>query len=174
MAHQPILFRERQRFTQLWLWVVVLGVAAIIWAGFVYQVLLGGAYGNQPVTDVQLSILLGLLGFGMPFFFYCMSLTTEVQPGVLSVRFMPFHLKPVRIPLHLVRDFEKVTYQPIDEYGGWGIRWGAKGQAYNMSGKEGVQLYFYNKAPLLIGSQRPTELLEAIIRAKELGKGIEV
>ena len=172
MEEQRILFREKQGFRQLWLWVLLLGIAAVFWAGFIYQVVLGGAFGNRPATDIQLSLMLALIGFGLPFFFYWMNLTTEVMPGILQVRFRPFHLKPVCIPLHTVRDFEKVTYDPINEYGGWGIRWGAKGKAYSTSGREGVLLRFYNKQPLLVGSQRAKELFLAIEQAKALGKGI--
>jgi hypothetical protein len=165
---QQVFFRERQRFTQFWLWVVVLSVAIIFWAGFVSQVLLGGSFGHNPVSDVQLSVLFALIGVGFPIFFYRMSLTTEVQPGELLVRFWPFHLRPVRVPLHTVRDYERVTYDPIRDYGGWGIRWSSCGKAYNMSGKEGVRLHFYNQKPLLIGSQSPEELFEAIRLAKEM------
>ncbi len=166
------MFREKQRFKQFWLWALILGIAAVFWAGFFYQVVLGGAFGNRPVTDIQLSLMLALIGFGLPFFFYYMTLTTEVLPGTLQVRFRPFHLKPVRIPLHTVRDFERVTYNPIREYGGWGIRWGAKGKAYSTSGREGVLLRFYNTQPLLIGSQRARELFQAIEQGKASGKGI--
>ncbi|MBD1398358.1 hypothetical protein H9Q13_14400 [Pontibacter sp. JH31] len=169
MKNTQVIFRERQRFRQFWLWALIIGIAAIFWAGFVYQVVLGGAFGNRPVTDVQLSIMLALIGFGLPFFFYWMSMTTEVQTGMLYVRFKPFHLKPVRIPLHTVRDYEKVTYSPISDYGGWGIRWGAKGKAYSMSGREGVLLHFYNQQPLLVGSQRAKELFRAIEQAKVSG-----
>ncbi|EJF10013.1 MULTISPECIES: DUF6141 family protein [Pontibacter] len=172
MEEQRILFREKQRFKQFWLWALILGIAAVFWAGFVYQVVLGGAFGNRPVTDIQLSLMLALISFGLPFFFYYMTLTTEVLPGMLQVRFRPFHLKPVRIPLHTVRDFERVTYNPIGEYGGWGIRWGAKGKAYSTSGREGILLRFYNTQPLLIGSQRSKELFQAIEQGKASGKGI--
>lgn len=171
---KQVLFRERQRFRQFWLWALVLGLAAVFWAGFVYQVLLGGAFGNRPVSDIQLSIMLALLGFGMPFFFYWMSLTTKVKPGVLTVRFVPFHMKPVRIPLHTIRNYERVTYDPIGDYGGWGIRWTPKGKAYSIAGREGVLLHFYNQKPILIGTRRPAELLSAIGEAKELGKGMEL
>ncbi|PKV66590.1 DUF6141 family protein [Pontibacter ramchanderi] len=172
MEEQHILFQEKQRFKQFWLWALLLGIASVFWAGFIYQVVLGGVLGNRPVPDIQLSILLALVGFGLPFFFYRMTLTTTVTPGMLQIRLRPFHLKPVRIPLHTVRDLEKVTYDPIREYGGWGIRWGANGKAYSMSGREGVLLRFYTRESLLIGSQRPKELLQAIAQAKTLGKGI--
>jgi hypothetical protein len=167
MATQQVLFRERQRFTQFWLWVVVAGVAIIFWAGFVSQVLLGGSFGDKPVSDVELIILFALMGIGFPVFFYKMSLTTEVLPGELRVRFWPFHLRPVQIPLHTVRDYERVTYNSIRDYGGWGIRWSFRGKAYNVSGSEGVRLHFYNRRPLLIGSQNSQQLFDAIRLGKE-------
>lgn len=167
MAAQQILFRERQHFRQVWLWVVLLAVAAIIWAGFVWQVLLGNSFGSKPASDVQLVVLFLLIGLGFPLFFYRISMTTVVQPGELQVRFWPFILRPVRIPLHTLRNYERITYKPIRDYGGWGIRWGLKGKAYNMSGNEGVLLHFYDKESLLIGSQKAGELFEAIRLAKE-------
>jgi TATA-box binding protein (TBP) (component of TFIID and TFIIIB) len=48
------------------------------------------------------------------------------------------------------------------EYGGWGIKYGRKGKAYNVSGNRGVQLVFKDGKQLLIGSQRAEELAEAI------------
>ncbi|WP_187261704.1 DUF6141 family protein [Pontibacter beigongshangensis] len=168
MASQPILFQEKQHFTQVWLWVVLLGVASIFWVGFFYQLLSGHNFGRNPVVGVEAALLLVLVGVGLPFFFYKMRLVTEVYPGYIRLRFFPFHLKAVEIPLHLVRDYERVTYNAIRDYGGWGIRWGLRGKAYNMSGSRGVQLYFYNRKPLLIGSQKPEELFEAIREAKNL------
>lgn len=166
--NQIILYKEVQRFKQFWLWVVILGAAAIFWAGFIYQVVLGGEFGNNPASNVQLIILFLLMGIGFPYFFYQMKLTTIVQPGELKVRFWPFHIKAVRIPLHLVRNYEPISYNPISDYGGWGIRWGFKGKAYNMSGNKGVLLYFYDRKPLLIGTQEPEELYDAIKLAKDL------
>lgn len=162
-----VIFRERQRFKQVWLWVVILGVSGIFWAGFVYQVILGGQYGNRPAPDVMLTIMTGLVGVGLPLFFYKMSLVTEVVPGQLRAQFWPFHLKPITIMLHELRSYEKVIYNPIREYGGWGIRGSMKGNAYNVYGNEGVKLHFYNQKPLLIGSQRANELFDAITIAKQ-------
>lgn len=166
MSEKNILYTEQQRFKQLWLWLVVLGVAAIFWVGFAHQVLLGQSFGSRPVSSVQMAVLFVVVGLGLPYFFYRMRLVTEVLPGELRVRFWPFHVRAVRIHLHEVRDFERVTYNPIADYGGWGIRWGFKGKAYNVSGQEGVLLHFYNHKPLLIGSQQPAALFAAIAEAK--------
>src|SRR5438552_3196347 len=55
-------------------------------------------------------------------------------------------------------------YDPLLEYGGWGVRLGPKGWGYMTSGNEGVQLRLRKGLPVLIGSRRPREL-EAAIRA---------
>ncbi|MHC4187375.1 MAG: hypothetical protein ACYSRQ_04200 [Planctomycetota bacterium] len=56
------------------------------------------------------------------------------------------------------------TYRPIKEYGGWGIRYGfgESGKAYNVKGNQGLQLVFENGKRLLIGTQKPKRLLEAV------------
>jgi hypothetical protein len=89
-------------------------------------------------------------------------LRVEVNGATLSYRFFPFHRKPRSVELRDVRAARAVTYRPIRDYGGWGIRIGAKGWAYNVSGDRGVELEMANGTLLLIGSQRPEELAAAI------------
>lgn len=61
-----------------------------------------------------------------------------------------------------IRHSEVRTYSPLKEYGGWGIRYGSNGKAYNVSGNQGVQLEFRDGKRLLVGSQLPLELLNAL------------
>ncbi|HEX6853121.1 MAG TPA: hypothetical protein VF139_17125 [Candidatus Polarisedimenticolaceae bacterium] len=89
-------------------------------------------------------------------------LRVEVQGATLTYRFFPFHGKPRIVDLRDVRAARAVTYRPIRDYGGWGIRIGAKGWAYNVSGDRGVELELRDGTLLLIGSQRPEELAAAI------------
>jgi hypothetical protein len=56
------------------------------------------------------------------------------------VRFFPWRAK--LIPFRDINRCEVRTYRPIREYGGWGIRYGRNGKAYNVSGDRGVQLEF--------------------------------
>ncbi|MBQ4803289.1 hypothetical protein J8L88_10555 [Aquimarina sp. MMG015] len=60
-------------------------------------------------------------------------------------------------------------YDPIYEYGGWGIRMNirGKGKAFNISGNIGLQLEFLNNKKLLIGTNKPEKLSEAL---KKIGK----
>ena len=85
-----------------------------------------------------------------------------VREDGLFVRFSPFHRREKALgPSHLLR-WHAREYRALREYGGWGIRYGAAGKAYNVSGNRGVQLEYSDGQRLLIGSQRPEELCRAI------------
>jgi len=131
----------------------------------VQQLLLGKPFGSNPAPDLALVIIGIIFGFGFPIFFFFLNLTTEVRKGGLYYRFSPFHLSFRRIALEDLTSYEAQTYSPVKDYGGWGIRYGRGGAAYNVSGNRGVQLEFANGKRILIGSQRPEELAEAIRRA---------
>jgi len=84
----------------------------------------------------------------------------EVRDDGLYIRFYP--LTHQKIPFEHIVHCEVRTYNPIREFGGWGIRYGKGGKAYNVSGNRGVQLDLVNGKRLLIGSGRPEELARAI------------
>lgn len=87
-------------------------------------------------------------------------LQTTLLQNELQVRFG--RRTRFRIPLkNVVRAYYR-AYNPIPEYGGWGIRTGMQGRAFNMRGNEGVQLVLASGKRVLIGSQRPDELARAI------------
>jgi hypothetical protein len=69
-----------------------------------------------------------------------------------------------RIAFSEIVGLEVRHYDPLLEYGGWGVRLGPKGWGYMTNGNEGVQLRLRKGIPVLIGSTRPREL-EAAIRA---------
>ena len=69
-----------------------------------------------------------------------------------------------RIAFSEITGLEVRRYDPLLEYGGWGVRLGPKGWGYMTGGTEGVQLRLRKGLPVLIGSARAREL-EAAIRA---------
>ncbi len=158
---KQVLYRETQRFTQLWLWLVVFAVAALVWYGFVKQIVFGVPFGSKPASDPELWASWLLVGVVVPLLFRVMKLDVEVSDRDLMIRFYPFRTR--RIPLSSIKHCEPCVYQPLFEYGGWGIRWSpVSGWAYNVSGNQGVRLTLADGSRLLIGSQRPGALAEAI------------
>lgn len=165
MNKAQVLFYEQQRFTQLWLWVLLLGICAVSWWAFGQQIILKQPFGEHPAPDWGLYVILALVGFGLPVLFLFCRLVTEVRTDALYVRFVPFHLRPVRIEYTTITSCLAVNYSPLRDYGGWGVRYSRSGKAYNVSGNLGVRLEFTTGAPLLIGSAHPVELAAAIQQA---------
>jgi hypothetical protein len=88
---------------------------------------------------------------------------TRVGPHGVTVRFG--FLYRTSIPTSDIRLAEAVQYRPVRDYGGWGIRGLGRRRALNMRGDRGVLLTRQDGSTLLIGSQRPRELLTALAQA---------
>src|SRR5208283_4550429 len=72
--------------------------------------------------------------------FYFARLSVRVDRDFLHIRFLFFLRKD--IPLDEIAEWQACVYRPILDYGGWGIRYSLtrKGWAYNVSGRQGVQI----------------------------------
>lgn len=64
---------------------------------------------------------------------------------------------------HIARAYVR-QYDPLREFGGWGIRGKAENRAFTFRGKEGVQLELRSGKKVLVGS-RQADALAAAIRA---------
>lgn len=114
------------------------------------------------MPDAVLVVLWLGLGLGLPTLLLSSKLTIEVRDDGACVRFSPLHRSFHSIAFQDLTQYKVRTYQPIPEYGGWGIGYGPRGTAYNMSGKPGVELELAGGERLIISSQRPEDLWEAI------------
>ncbi len=160
-----LIFREVQTFSSWLRLLLVLSMAlAVAISGFALRETI-----TQPKTpNVFVPILLTAVAMAIPIaaaiFFFIIKLETEVRSDGLYVRFYPIHIRYKRFTADNLQQYYTRRYRPILEYGGWGIRYSftKKGKAYNISGDKGVQLVLTNGRKLLIGSQRPDELVAAI------------
>ena len=167
---QQVLFRETQRFVQLWVWVLVVALLIGCWVMGLMWFVFDRAEDPSLVEDVIVGVSWVLAGLGIPLLFLVMRLETEVRPDGLYVRYFPFHLQFKRFAWADIRESGARRYDPLREYGGWGIRWGRGGRAYNVSGDRGLQLVLKDGKRWLIGSQEADELAAAVARAMG-GKG---
>jgi len=160
-------FREVQKVRQFWIWLIIIIIAGISWYAFVEQIVMKGEFGTNPAPDIVQIILWVVFGIIFPLFLPLTKLITEVRDNGIYIQLFPLHLTPRRIDFTKLKSYKVRTYKPIREYGGWGIRKGGQGMAYNMSGNQGVQLELYSGKRILIGSQKPEELFHAIERQVE-------
>jgi hypothetical protein len=161
-------YREVQHFRQPWVWLLIAGVFGVTVWSFVQQIVLRRPFGQNPASDTVVMIIALVFGIAFPVLFLVANLTVEVRSDGLYYRFFPFHWSFRRISAETLSKHEVHKYRPIRDYGGWGIRYGRGGKAYNVSGDRGVMLELSDGSRLLIGSQKPEDLANAISLA--LGK----
>ncbi|MBN2245299.1 MAG: hypothetical protein JW755_05600 [Candidatus Aminicenantes bacterium] len=157
-----ILFQEEQRFTQLWILIVVFIPVGLAWYAGIQQLILGKPFGSHPAPDPIMWILWIVFGVIFPIFFFSVKLSTEVRHDGLYIRFFPFHHEFRTLPFEAIKQYAVRDYSPLREYGGYGIRYGSSGKAYNVSGKRGVQLELVSGRKILIGSKKADEMIAAI------------
>ena len=133
---KKVEFFESQKFTQWWLWMIL----------FISLVLPIAAN----VQDTP--ILFFIIAFLILLFVYLMQLRVSVNREGIYYQFFPFHLKVYHIKIAEIEKIQAVTYSPIKDYGGWGIRRVYKGTAYNIKGNKGVRVELKNGNHILFGS----------------------
>ena len=146
------LFEEKQKFTQRWLWIILLSFP-IISVG--------------PFDENEINVYYVLIGIAIPFLFYLFELRIKVNNDGLHYQFFPFHLKFHTIKIDEIESFKAMGYSPLKEYGGWGIKYSFKGKAYNVSRNKGVKVFLKNGANIMFGSQKHKELAKALKVAKQ-------
>jgi hypothetical protein len=154
-------FREVQPLRQQRLIVVILVIVAIV---VLVSLLSAGA-------STTWSALIGLGAIGLvAALILSASLETTVDRDAITVAFH-FLWPKRRIQISDVRKAEATKYSPFLDYGGYGVRLGLRGWAFNVSGDEGVLVEKNDGSSLMIGSQRPKELEAAIASARQDRQG---
>jgi len=164
-----ILFKESQRFKQWWIWLILIGVNGIFIVGIIMQVFLEKQFGDNSMSNTALIILTGVFLL-FTVFMLSLKLVTIIKQDGIYVRFFPFHFQ---FKHYNWDDLTKVyirQYSPLKEYGGWGIRISlfGKGTAFNVSGDKGLQLEMGNNKKLLIGTNKPDQLTEALTKLEQI------
>jgi hypothetical protein len=163
-----IEFKEEQKFTQWWIWIVFIGMEALFLYGIYKQLILGEKFGTKPMPDAGL-IVFALFILALLALFWSMRLKTEIDKDEIRMSFFPFVKKRVAW-----KDVKSATLLNYGFVGGWGIRLGTKfGTVYNTKGNKGLAIELNNGRKFCIGTQRDAELnqvAEKCLPARELIK----
>ena len=164
-----ILFSERQKFKQWWLWLILIGINGLFLFGVFTQVIGGHPFGDNAMSDTTLLIVTGLTLL-LSVIFLSIRLDTLIKHDGIYVRFFPFHLKFKYYSWDSLTKSYVRQYSAISEYGGWGLRLGlfGKGTAYNISGDKGLDLEFKSNKKLLIGTNQPEQITEILKKVGQL------
>ncbi len=145
-------FNESQSFNQWWLKAILF---IPLFEGVAFML---SDYQNKGEIQSDSLIFLGIVVLIVGFVFMC-KLVVSIDEAGVSYRFWPIQLKGKRIDWSNIEKAYIRTYQPLWEYGGWGIRWTFKnGKAYNIKGNIGLQLELKNGKRILIGTGEQQKL----------------
>jgi len=150
-------FHEEQTFGP-WLLGAVLAVVGLP------LLFLGVESLDRPVAVVPsiiaIAIFLPILAI-----FLATRLVVDVTGDEIRVAFH-FLWPAQRIPVTVVRRAHVEHYDPLVQYGGWGVRFAfARGWAFTTGGHDGVLVETTDGKRVMIGSRRAPELEAAISRA---------
>ena len=151
------LFKEKQRFTQWWLWLILIPIGVLPVVGIFQQLILGEEFGDNPMSNFGL-ILFAVFVFALLGLFLMMRLKTEIDQNEIRMSFIPFVKK--RIKWTEIKKAEVVNYGFV---GGWGIRLSIEyGTVYNIKGNMGLAIELRNGKRFVIGTQREEELRKIV------------
>jgi hypothetical protein len=155
------LFYEKQRFSLRRIGPALATPPCIMLGLLIWQVGLGHPWGKHPMSNAN---VIGWTIFLWAIFFRLVTvrLVTEAHRGELVISLRGFW-RSRRIPFNEIRSAEIITYDPIHDYGGYGIRTGRFGKAYIAAGTQGVRLKLANGATVIVGSERPGELTDVLL-----------
>ena len=158
----PTLFKEEQRFTQWWLWLILIPIGILPVVGIIQQLILEKEFGDKPMSDFGL-IFFAVFVFALLGLFLMMRLKTEIDQNEIRMSFIPFVKK--RIKWTEIKKAEVVNYGFV---GGWGIRLSIEyGTVYNIRGNKGLAIELRNGKRFVIGTQREKELNSIVEKAIE-------
>ncbi len=154
------VFTETQRFNQWWL--ILLGVFVIITILHdlytKFEELQSGS-SDVSIASFIVSLIITILVF---VFIFATKLKTRIDETGISYQFFPIHFKTKIVAWDSLSECYVRKYNPVLEYGGWGIRGlskkgglRGKGMAFNIRGNMGIQLIFKDGGKLLLGTQLP-------------------
>lgn len=146
-SDEGLIFEEVQAMDQIWVW-ALMGFELVLLLGVLFVV-------ASPVWTIAVFLLIMTMTMAL---LGSIKLYTRIDREGVHFRMTPFHFREQTIYWEDIDQIHVRQYEPIKEYGGWGIKVGLKGgKAYNIKGNFGIQIRKKDGKSLLLGTQLPEE-----------------
>jgi len=89
---KEILFSEKQKFSQWWLWLILIAVNGLILFGIFKQIIAGQRFGDKPMSNFGLVITEAFI-LTLTILFVNFRLETLIKKDGVYVRFFPFQFR---------------------------------------------------------------------------------
>ena len=149
-------FTETQKFSNKLLWCILSAVLLVS----AFLPLKNYYYFSYTTFKDFIPLLIAL---SVVLFFAVAKLETRISEEGIRYRFFPLQRTFRVIWKRDIKSITVVRYNPLLDYGGWGIRFGRKGWAYNVRGNIGITVETSSGKRILLGSQQSEKELKAFI-----------
>ncbi len=152
------IFKEEQTYRGTWViyLILMLEIPTLV----LVATLVLTSETDQKEGIIGLIFVLFIMTTAMVFIFN-LKLTTRIDSNGIHFRYFPF-IKWRSIPKAQIRSAEVISFSPLTDHGGWGIKGNSSTKAYTVIGDKGLKLDINEKKKIVIGTQKPKELSEFI------------
>lgn len=167
-----IIFKEQQRFSNWILWLLLISMAVGVWFWFVASIILSTGVSTgmeESITPAWFVVLVWIIvGIVIPLFVFILRFDLQIEDGEIKFQYFPFHIKPKRLSIKEIQNYKIVRFDPLGDYGGWGIRKKANTIGYITASGRGVIVLLDGEMQLTFGSDQPKELYLAIDKVHKI------
>ncbi|GAB3584666.1 hypothetical protein [Hymenobacter daeguensis] len=149
-----MLFQERQVFIRRW-WPLLLAPVMVV-STMVWLVPAKPFRADWAALVAGVAVALGIA------LLLTLRLETRLDDTGVRYRLFPLQWRWQLRPWAEIAEAYVRSYDPLGEYGGWGLKGRRANRALNISGDQGLQLVLRNGTRLLLGTQRPADITRAL------------
>ncbi len=143
------VFKEKQKFTQWWIY-------AIFTLTILYAII-------QFPSNIKYSLILIATMLICLALFAVFTLETKIDRTGIHTFFKPLPFCKKSFRWGEIKECYVREYSPLSKHGGWGIRGFGK-KSYKVKGNIGIQIHTKSKTSFLIGTQEPKKAQKTIER----------
>ncbi|WP_461449250.1 hypothetical protein [Mucilaginibacter sp.] len=153
-----IIFKETQRLKLL---LIIAIIFTLLFGVILFiQVIMGKPVGSHPAPNVLLIVFftIGVLG---SIFSGRLKLLLVIHEGEIHVSYGIF-TGDNKYKLNEIKALKGRKYDALKEFWGWGVRYNNNESCFTVSGDDALEIELKNGEKILIGTQKPDEIMSAI------------
>jgi hypothetical protein len=122
------MIEETQRMNQKWLWLLLILIQILLIYKFIIDYIEKSIFQIIPIIIVSITCL----------FIYSIKLKYVINSENILISFFPFLSNSKKIEFKEIRKISIIKYNPLKDYGGWGLRYANNKTAYTTKGNKGI------------------------------------
>jgi len=140
---------ETQKMNQKWLWVLMILIQILLFYKLIIDYKEKSVFQIIPIIIVTITCV----------FIYSIKLKYIINSENIIISFFPFLSNSKKIEIKEIKKISIIKYNPLKDYGGWGLRYTNNKTAYTTRGNKGIYIEMNNGKNLLIGTQLDIDFL---------------